>query len=288
MQEQQLIDIPNLIHSDISIDFTPMWTESLGDGQSGHVRPVICNTSGQHFALKIVPDTPQSRFEIASHIRLASQCDHIIQIKAVYLNQHRKSVNDVMSSHLFIVMEKACMDGFTLLTSRSVLPENIIRNIARCLVMAIKHMHDQNIAHRDIKLENFLLMNHCASEIRLADFGFAMQCGQTPVKYQCTPAYVSPEVLRAKHDGYHHPAHRASDMWSLGVTLFALFAGKYPFGNGKNVDEQNKILGGNFVFQPQRWTGVSEQAKRVIRSLLTVNADRRMTVDELLSDEWLQ
>ena len=180
------------------------------------------------------------------------------------------------------------MDGFSLLTSRVVLQEDTIRVIARSLANAIKHMHDQALVHRDIKLENFLLMDHLASDIKLADFGFTMQCGQTPPSYQCTPAYVPPEVLHAKQVGYHLPAHRAADMWSLGVTLYTLFTGQYPFGKGITVADHNRILHGTLAFRPDHWIGVFEHAKSIVRSLLVVDVNHRMTVDQMLDAEWMQ
>ena len=83
--------------------------------------------------------------------------------------------------------------------------------------MAIKHVHDRKVLHRDIKTENLLLMeNDC---IKLADFGIAKTLDYTGEMAESTvgtPYYLSPEIVQSQ------PYDSKSDIWALGVVLYEM------------------------------------------------------------------
>lgn len=88
------------------------------------------------------------------------------------------------------------------------------------ICVAVKYLHDLNIAHRDLKPENLLYTSPAASAVlKLTDFGFAKETFtkgtlQTPCY---TPYYVAPEVLGPeKYD-------KSCDIWSLGVIMYILY-----------------------------------------------------------------
>ena len=89
------------------------------------------------------------------------------------------------------------------------------------LLRSLKYMHDQNIIHRDLKLENVLLkekQNHY--KIKLADFGLSTFSTNIELFKHCgTPGYIAPEVLQDKK--YDTQA----DMFSVGVICFSLLSG---------------------------------------------------------------
>lgn len=88
------------------------------------------------------------------------------------------------------------------------------------ICVAVKYLHDLNIAHRDLKPENLLYTTPTANAVlKLTDFGFAKETFtkdtlQTPCY---TPYYVAPEVLGPeKYD-------KSCDIWSLGVIMYILY-----------------------------------------------------------------
>lgn len=88
------------------------------------------------------------------------------------------------------------------------------------ICVAVKYLHDLNIAHRDLKPENLLYTSPAANAVlKLTDFGFAKETFtkdtlQTPCY---TPYYVAPEVLGPeKYD-------KSCDIWSLGVIMYILY-----------------------------------------------------------------
>ena len=92
------------------------------------------------------------------------------------------------------------------------------------MVDVLKYMHDLNMVHRDLKLENLLLTDNIS--VKFADFGFAKkQLPGTQLKsVRGTMTYMAPEIkLGLKYDG------KAADVFSLGVILFIIVVGIFPF-----------------------------------------------------------
>lgn len=116
--------------------------------------------------------------------------------------------------------------------------------------------------------------------IKIIDFGFAAFCqdGQKQKIFCGTPSYMAPELVRrAEYDG------RQVDMWALGVLLFAMLAGSFPFRGQSEKELYAKIQRCSIQY-PQR---ISREAKVVIASLLETEPRRRMKAAELLKQPWI-
>lgn len=112
------------------------------------------------------------------------------------------------------------------------MPELEAKFLWRQVVQAIMYCHTRNVTHRDIKLENILL-DETKTRVKLIDFGFSTCIPhEKKIKLFCgTPSYMAPEIV-AKVEYSGPPA----DIWALGVLLFALLCGKFPF-KGSNDKE---------------------------------------------------
>jgi serine/threonine protein kinase len=114
-----------------------------------------------------------------------------------------------------------------LLRKVKVFDEKSAKIYFRQLVQAIAYCHRQNICHRDIKLENILINEE--GRIKLIDFGFSQMCNnKTRLSIHCgTPPYMSPEITsKSTYNG------QKSDVWALGVSLYLMLHGKFPFKAG--------------------------------------------------------
>ncbi len=104
------------------------------------------------------------------------------------------------------------------------LEENVAKKIFAQICQGISYCHAKNIIHRDIKLDNILLDNE--HNVKIIDFGFSINVAQDKcLSIFCgTPCYMSPEIVSKQQ--YKGPP---SDVWALGIVLYTLLCGKFPF-----------------------------------------------------------
>ena len=105
--------------------------------------------------------------------------------------------------------------------------EAILALMARQALQGLAFLHDNKQLHRDIKPANILCTSDGLTH-KLADFGIAKQLSETHEKAQTwvgTMVYMSPERIGQSDAGYSYP----SDVWSLGLSLLAVAAGRFPY-----------------------------------------------------------
>uniref|UniRef100_A0A9L0J3G7 non-specific serine/threonine protein kinase n=1 Tax=Equus asinus TaxID=9793 RepID=A0A9L0J3G7_EQUAS len=131
--------------------------------------------------------------------------------------------------------------------------------------------------HRDLKPENVLL--DPAGSAKLADFGFCSLVPGGPLSTFCgIPGYMAPEVMQLQP--YAGPP---ADVWSLGVLLHAMLAGSLPFsGEEFHAMQRSMLLG---AYSPPRL--VWRQCARLLRGLLTLDPEKRKTLEEVMGDPWV-
>jgi len=107
--------------------------------------------------------------------------------------------------------------------------EQETKKIFRRIIMGIQYLHIKKIAHRDIKLDNIMVNENY--DVKIIDFGFSLftQPGKKLNLHCGTPSYMAPELV-AKKDYLGQPV----DIWALGVLLYKMLTGYYPF-NGKKL-----------------------------------------------------
>ncbi len=77
-------------------------------------------------------------------------------------------------------------------------------------------------------------------------------------------------------------------MWAAGVIIFTILGGYLPFDEQTQKKLFTKIVSGNFKFDPEYWDAVSEDAKDLIRKLLTVDMKKRLTAEQALHHHWVR
>jgi len=177
---------------------------------------------------------------------------------------------------LFIVME--LMEGGELydeIVKRKSFTEKDASFIMKQLLCALTYLHDKNIVHRDLKLENLLLVKSNSLEIKIADFGLSKVYSGEALTTACgTPYYVAPEILMG--DGYNAKI----DTWACGVLLYVLLSGRLPFSGDTDPELFNAIIAAELIWKKPQFDTVSNQAKDLIRKLITKDVDSRLTARE--------
>ncbi len=251
--------------------------EQIGKGAYAVVRSATHVDSGREVAIKVYERVrllqPQKRRSVAREIAILRELDHPNIVKFYDTFETPKNV--------FVVMELAkgeSLRDFLRAKPGRKLPEPEARLIFSQIVSAINYCHRMKVSHRDVKLENIIIDRQ--HHVKMIDFGFSVKvpAGQKLRVFCGTPSYMAPEIVNRKE--YFGPP---ADMWAVGVLLYAMVCGQFPFKGSTDSELFKKIVQGTFVF-PQ---GVSESAKRVISRLLLVETNKRPTCEELLRDPFL-
>jgi serine/threonine protein kinase len=113
--------------------------------------------------------------------------------------------------------------------------EEEAKQIILMMLQGMSHIHAHGIVHRDIKLQN-VLIDENTNDLKIIDFGVSMKrelCSNKRVRVG-TLKYMAPEVFTSNYSPESYTT--ASDIWAVGVTLYILFSGCYPF-DGEDVEE---------------------------------------------------
>lgn len=191
--------------------------------------------------------------------------------------------------------------------------EDLARHVIVQVAEAIKYLHEEaGVVHRDIKPENLLFypIEFMPSEtravnpldenkedegkfipnigaggigqIKLADFGLSKVIWGSKTMTPCgTVGYTAPEIVNDQRYS------KSVDMWALGCVLYTILCGFPPFYDENIQVLTEKVAKGEYTFLSPWWDDISEDAKNLVSHLLTVNPDRRYTVEEFLNHPWI-
>ncbi|XP_054777532.1 CBL-interacting serine/threonine-protein kinase 23 isoform X2 [Prosopis cineraria] len=166
--------------------------------------------------------------------------------------------------------------------SKGRLKEDEARKYFQQLICAVDYCHSRGVCHRDLKPENLLL--DANGVLKVSDFGLSALPQQLRedglLHTTCgTPNYVAPEVIHNKgYDG------TKADLWSCGVILFVLMAGYLPFEDTNIMSLYKKIFKADFTCPP--W--FSSSAKKIIKRILDPNPATRITIAEVIENDWFK
>ncbi|CAH0557135.1 unnamed protein product [Brassicogethes aeneus] len=188
----------------------------------------------------------------------------------------------VENNYLVLVFPKPHGDLHSYVRSRKKLRESEAKKLFRQIVETVQVCHNNGIVLRDLKLRKFVFADKQRTQLKLESLEDAVVLDNSESDWlhdkRGCPAYVSPEILKAgQYSG------RAADMWSLGVILYTMLVGRYPFSDSEHASLFLKISKGNFAI-PEC---VSPRARCLINSLLRRDPTERLTSEDILFHPWL-
>lgn len=259
----------------------------IGTGVCGEVKLAIEKETFKKVALKTInkhdfPSIGTATRNAEREIEILKKIDHPCLIKTEDFYQTEDSY--------YIVLEY--IEGgelFGRIKAKKKLEEEIAKLYFYQMLKAVEYLHNNGIIHRDLKPENVLLASHddiCL--IKITDFNQSKILEESSLmKTLCgTPTYLAPEVFtHAATVGYT----KAVDYWSLGVLLFICLGGYPPFNTEcATMSVREQIINGQYRFIPSQWKNVSNEAKDLVKKLLVVDPQKRLSVEEALEHPWLK
>lgn len=252
---------------------------TLGEGTFAKVKFARNLETGENVAIKILDKEKVLKHKMIGQIKR--------EISTMKLIRHPNVIRmfEVMASKtkIYIVMEFVTGgELFDKIASKGRLKEDEARKYFQQLINAVDYCHSRGVYHRDLKPENLLL--DASGVLKVSDFGLSALPQQVRedglLHTTCgTPNYVAPEVINNKgYDG------AKADLWSCGVILFVLMAGYLPFEESNLVALYKKIFKADFTCPS--W--FSSSAKKLIKRILDPNPSTRITISEVLANEWFK
>ncbi|XP_024897173.1 serine/threonine-protein kinase 40 isoform X1 [Pteropus alecto] len=145
------------------------------------------------------------------------------------------------------------------------------------VVRVVEALHQKNIVHRDLKLGNMVL-NKRTHRITITNFCLGKHLvseGDLLKDQRGSPAYISPDVLSGRpYRG------KPSDMWALGVVLFTMLYGQFPFYDSIPQELFRKIKAAEYTIPEDG--RVSENTVCLIRKLLVLDPQQRLAATDVL------
>ena len=251
----------------------------IGKGQFGEVYEVKNRITDIVRAMKVIKKhSSKDESELVNEVKILTSMDHpcIVKIFEFYSNDENYS----------IIMEY-CKEGSLLkeLNKSGPFNEAYTAYIMYQLFFAINYYNGMHIIHRNLKPENLLIYNKNKEtkypNIKIGDFGMSKIVGDQEIQNKIvgTLFYNAPEVLEKNYN-------EKSDLWSCGVIMYLLLTGKVPFDGESNEDICEKIKKGEYDKKPLE--KCSANCLDLLQKLLTINVNKRITVQECLNHPWLK
>ena len=268
----------------------------LGGGSSANVFLAMNEYNMQRVAVKAIDryqieESARKRELLTRELNIASKLKHpnIINLMEVIFDEN----------YVMLIMELATGGELYNAVKDGAMAESRAQWVFHQICSALDYCHSKGVCHRDLKLENLMLLGPTPGNlgtqelVKVTDFGLSKDCSMhsQPHTKVGTISYMAPEVTEANnaepYDG------QAADVWSLGVILYVLVSCSYPFGydgpkelGGEPTHKVcTRIREGRFTPPPP---SLSEACQGLIAGMLTVDPKARLSVRQVLDHPWLR
>lgn len=250
--------IPNIYNNNNNIIINP---KKIDKGSAGRIYLININHN------KYVCKMTSCDYEMEATIMKNLNHPNIIK----YYGSHKTDI-------MYLFMEY--IEGYSLYDwlHKKNLTTNTSKLVITKIVNGIKYLHDNNIVHRDIKLEN-IMINPITSDIKIIDFGFSIiWTSNMPLltKYCGSIHYASPEILNSiPYKGM------PIDIWSLGILTYIIFSSSmyYPFDDHNDNFENLKY---KICFEEPNYNKIKYKSIiPLIQNMIKKEPDNRSTINDI-------
>ncbi|XP_036396104.1 striated muscle preferentially expressed protein kinase-like isoform X2 [Megalops cyprinoides] len=249
--------------------------KEIGRGAFSYVKRVTQKAGKAEYAAKFISARAKKKALALREMTLLSRLDHE---RILYFHDAFEKKNAI------IIITEICQEEFLdKLMKKSAVMESEIRSIMRQLLEGVGYLHQNNIVHLDIKPENILTADATGEQVRICDFGNAVELTPEEAQY-CkygTPEFVAPEIVNQT------PVSKATDIWPVGVITYLCLTGVSPFVGENDRSTVLNIRNYNVAFEESMFADLCKEAKGFVIKLLV--ADRlRPDANECLRHPWFK
>ena len=255
----------------------------IGKGRFGTIRVGYHKLKKRFVAIKIINKKAMSKADM-DNIR------NQINILKIATDEFVLKLLDIIENESYLyIMTELCKGGdlYSYLNQRSFkIPEAKAAKLIYKLAKSVNFLHALGIIHRDLKPENILMTDMTdEADLRISDFCICkrLEPNETTNEIVGTLGYMAPEVLMGKEYSF------SADIWGIGVITYLLLTGYLPFDDEEEDKEViRKTLFESIPFYNDSWKNISSKAKEFVKKILKKDKEERITIDQILSDPWLE
>ena len=296
-----------------------LFKETLGRGAYSKVKKCINTKTNQEYAVKIVNNyllrKKKKAFDktkegtLLIHYMIEDALNEIQTYKA-FPSEHQnilslyQILNDKEKDKTYLIMELAEQGSLVTLDEKTGVftlnknydntkyDEKLIKSWILDIATGIKFLHDNNIAHCDIKSDNIVIGKE--GKCKLADFGNSLRINEGEndnfIRTQGNIYFFPPELVDEKEKDKKTIDYKAVDIWMLGVSIYTCIYKCLPFVPEirDNIVELFKQIGeANFDYK-KNGINISDEMKKLLQGILDKDPEKRLKANDIVNYPWLK
>ena len=296
-----------------------LFKETLGRGAYSKVKKCINTKTNQEFAVKIINNyllrKKKKAFDktkegtLLIHYMIEDALNEIQTYKA-FPSEHQnilslyQILNDKEKDKTYLIMELAEQGSLVTLDEKTGVftlnknydntkyNEKLIKSWILDIATGIKFLHDNNIAHCDIKSDNIVIGKE--GKCKLADFGNSLRINEGEndnfIRTQGNIYFFPPELVDEKEKDKKTIDYKAVDIWMLGVSIYTCIYKCLPFVPEirDNIVELFKQIGeANFDYK-KNGINISDEMKKLLQGILDKDPEKRLKASDIVNYPWLK
>ena len=265
--------------AELSLDQRYTFVKQAGQGTYGTTWIAEDAMTGKTVIIKAISKANTSRSDFKRELKYAK-----------YLAKHPNIITthdiayETKTSYVTVQDYASGGDLFDAIEPEVGLKESTAKRYLNQICRAVEFMHSKSLVHRDIKPENIVLADKEGSSVQLIDFGMTLKTGTHVPRVCGSIPYTSPEICSAPDEvGFF--ADPSCDVWSVGILLFCMLTGTFPWEQATlsdpNYYEFVQWQCGVTSKPPHMWQSFSPKLLSLFNKLLAMHPEDRCSITEV-------